>query len=492
MTFGPGALAFIAFYLVALLAVGWLGRRASREDSLQDFYLGGRGIGFIVLILTLYATQYSGNTFFAFTGRTYRTGYSWIMSLHFMTAIIVCYLLFAPKLNTLAKNRNFITPTDYLHDRFGSPSINLVATLIMVVGISNYLLAQLMAMGRAIEGLTDLDPTKAYLYGVVGLALIIVIYETLGGFRAVAWTDVVQGIILIIGFAILLVTVFYKYGSLRTATETLLADSPHKALPPDWNQCRQWFSYIVLVGLGGALYPQAIQRIYAARSAQTLKKSLAVMAFLPLTTTLIALIVGIMAAAHFSGLDGPGADKILAVVCRQVQEGSYFGYWLVVILFAAILAAMMSTADSVLLSISSMLTKDIYGRFIRPSATDAEMTRLGKILSWILIALLIALALQLREHTTLVSLLDRKFDLLVQLVPAFIIAIHWPRLRSGPTLAGLLVGTAIALILAYIYRHQGSKIFGIHPGLYGLAANLLITVFGSFLPSKRSHQPQLS
>ena len=91
-------LAFIGVYLSSLVGIGWLGLRARRENSLRDFYLAGKGIGFVVLLLTLYATQYSGNTLFGFSGKTYRVGYAWIVSVHFMTAIVVFYLLLAPQL----------------------------------------------------------------------------------------------------------------------------------------------------------------------------------------------------------------------------------------------------------------------------------------------------------------------------------------------------------------------------------------------------------
>ncbi len=490
LPFGPGAWVVIGLYVASLLVLGWIGYRARAEDSLRDFYLAGRGFGFLVLVLTLYATQYSGNTLLGFTGKTYRIGYAWVMSLHFMTAIIVFYLLFAPQLYRLARARGFITPTDYLNHRFRSPGLNVIASLVMVVALSNYLLAQLMALGRAMEGLSGADPFKAYLFGVIFLALIMGIYESMGGLRAVAWTDAIQGGILFTGFFVLLWLVFDHFGSLGESTARLLdadgllqgADAAKaKALPPPAARCREWFSYILIVGIGGALYPQAIQRIYAARSGRSLRLSLGVMAFLPLTTTLVALIVGVTAAAHVPGLEGAASDRVLMVVCRQIQAGSLFGYWLVVILFAGVLAAIMSTADSALLSISSMLTKDIYAQFIKPSAGQAELTRLGKRTSWALLAVLVLLAILLRE-TTLMRLLDRKFDLLVQLAPGFILGIHWRGLRAGPTLAGLVVGLIIAVGLVVCGY---SRLYDIHPGLWGVAANLIVAAGGSVLLGKR-------
>ena len=354
--FGPGAQVFILIYLLSLIAVGAVAFRARRDSTLKDFYLAGNGVGFITLLLTLYATQYSGNTLFGFTGETYRRGFSWAICIHFMTSIVVVYLAIAPPLFRLAKQFHFITPVDYLDYRFGDWRLSLVTSIVMIGAISNYLLAQLMAMGSALEGLTDADPVRAYRFGVIVLAFVIVLYESLGGFRAVAWTDVIQGTVLGIGFLLLLAAVRYEFGPIQNATEILASRQPLKVQLPSGDLLRTWLSYVLIVGLGGALYPQSIQRIYAANSSKTLQRSLQVMAFLPLTTTLIAVLVGIYGAAYFPGLNRDQSDTILTVICRQIQQGAVVGYWLVVVLFSAVLAAIMSIADSVLFSIASMVT----------------------------------------------------------------------------------------------------------------------------------------
>ncbi len=123
--FGPGALAVIALYLVSMIGVGWLGRMRRQSDSMVDFYLAGRSMGFAVLLLTLYATQYSGNTMFGYTGKSYRIGFEWTVSVLFMFSIIVGYLLFAPRLVAVARKADFITPGDYIRHRFGSPVLTL-------------------------------------------------------------------------------------------------------------------------------------------------------------------------------------------------------------------------------------------------------------------------------------------------------------------------------------------------------------------------------
>ena len=130
----------------------------------------------------------------------------------------------------------------------------------------------------------------------------------------------------------------------------------------------RWFSYLVLFGLGASLYPQAIQRIYAARDSRSLRTSLAAMAFLPIATAWVAVMIGITGAAHHPNLSDIQSDQILTIICRDIQQSSLFGYSLVVVLFAAILGALMSTADSCMLTLSSIVTKDFL--FALPEPTS--------------------------------------------------------------------------------------------------------------------------
>lgn len=501
LPFGPLAYAFIGAYLLSLIGIGWLGRRARKENSLKDFYLAGPGVGFVVLLLTLYATQYSGNTLFAFTSRGYEQGYLWLTSVQFMTAILVGFLIFAPKLYRLARKHGFVTPTDYIDRRFKLPPLNILAALVMVVSLGNYFLAQLTAMGRAIQGLTAAEGAaadNAFIWGVIVLASIMIVYESLGGFRAVAWTDVIQGAILAIGFAILLVMIFVKYGAPSETTRQLLETAPEKVLPPSGPALYKWISYIVIFGLGASLYPHAVQRIYAAKSGKVLRRSMAVMGFMPLLSTLVALLVGVTAAVYILDIpDGAATETVLTRVMRDIQSTGWFGYCLVVVIFAAILGAVLSTADSALLSVSSMLTKDIYARFINPNASQALLTKLGKLISWFLVIALAALAIYLNslggEKPTLIQIMDLKFDMLVQLAPAFMIGIHWKGLRAWPAFLGMAAGLAVALLM-FILPKMDEQTFkwivdinklGVHRGLYGLALNVIIAVGGSLLIRRR-------
>ena len=173
MPFGPGALLFIGLYLAAMIGTGYWAQRQRKGNTLSDFYLAGKGLGGLVLLLTLYATQYSGNTLLAYPGESFRLGFLWIMSVGFMMSIVVVYLLFAPDLHRISKEHRFVTPGDWIDHRFGSPSLTLVASILFVVAISNYLLAQLMAMGHVVSGLSG--NSIPFWAGVIVLGLIIIV-----------------------------------------------------------------------------------------------------------------------------------------------------------------------------------------------------------------------------------------------------------------------------------------------------------------------------
>ena len=461
LPFGPWGMAVIGAYLVLLLLIGWAGKRAAQEKTLADFYLAGRNMGLVTLFLTLYATQYSGNTLLMFTGKGYSMGFTWLMSVQFMTVITAGLLVIGPKLRIACRKHDLITPPDYVQHRFGSAGLSLLVSLVMIFVAGNFMIAQMRSMGVFITGLSDGKLPMSY--GVIGLALIMVIYETLGGMRSVAWTDALQGLILFVAFAVLLFVLHDEFGSLATVTDRLRTLAPAKVAPPTADNVRMWCSYLVLFAFGASCYPMAIQRLYAARDAATLKRSIALMAFMPLFATLIALIAGLYAAVELTTVEQ--TDHVLPTLCAKIVVSSPLGYVLVLVIFAAVLAALMSTADSALLSIASMATRDIYARYINKGADQAKLSAVSKRVSWLTMAALVFVALQ--DIGELKALLDIKFEMLVQVAPAFFLGLH-TRVRRGLVAAGLVVGIVVALAIRFAYARS---VGGVHPGTIGLAAN---------------------
>lgn len=499
-------------YVVLLLALGGFSRRAKADNSLADHFLAGRSIGFLVLLLTLFATQYSGNSLSGFPGKTYRAGLSYAMSVTFMVAILSGYLLFAPALLSRPKRPSYLTPNDFLLDRFGSRTLHYMAVAIFVFTLTNFLLAQLMAMGHAAAGLTD--GRIPYAGGVIGGAAVILIYELLGGMRAVAWTDVIQGLILLAGLVLVVAMIVVTIGSPAAIIGQVAERAPAKVANPTLTACLTWLSNCVLLGLGAPLYPQAIQRLYAARRLSELKRALAVMAFLPLLAITAVVFIGITGLALFPELDAVGSDQVTFRVLGYLAETEPWAMPLILLTMMAVLAAIMSTADSALLSVASILTKDVAARWVRggsegsierstsapqsPSGDpgtsaigrseglevppplrphkDDRMVRLVPAISLSVLAVLAFLALEPR--LTLWRLLEIKFEMLIQLSPAFVLG-TLGRPRSGrpysatDILRGLWVGIAVAIGLALL-GHRSVQ--GVHAGTLGVVLNYLTVV----------------
>jgi Na+/proline symporter len=302
---------------------------------------------------------------------------------------------------------------------------------------------------------------------------VILVYETLGGMRAVAWTDAGQSILMMAGLTMLLVWLLGEAGGLGALTTQVLAVRPEAAVVPDAVECARWASSIALLGLGSMVYPQVIQRIYAARSGRTLQRSFALMTFMPLTTTTVVTLIGIAAIPRFEALGALEADRVMPLLLGTWAEaGPAFAIGGVVVFLGA-LAAIMSTADSVLLSLGSVVAEDLLGRRHDADAT----TELGKrIAAGVMIAMAV-LALVARD-ITLWGLIQLKMELLVQCVPAFLMAIHLPRLSARAVLAGLVVGSTVAV--GGSFGLGVPRIPGVDSGVVGLAANAAVSWLGSW------------
>ena len=408
-----GGIIFLFLYLFSLIGVGLLGYYSKKEDSLGDFYLAGRGMGGIVLFLTLYATQYSGNTMIGFSGRAYRQGFTALVTVTFMCAIIGLYFIYAPKLHDLSRKHSFITLGDFIYHRFKSIHLTIIISIISIIALGNYILTNLKAIGFIIEGATA--GQVSFVNAIIMLSLIMVIYETLGGMRSVAWTDMLQGILLLFGVIVIFYIIYKQYGGLNAISSQLQINRPDFWTPPDWSAKRLWLSTILVVSIGVSVYPHAIQRIYSAKDSSTLRKSLQLMVFMPFVTTLFMVIVGIVGASQIEGLDRNNSEQISILLLVDLAEQIPNISWLIVMFLAAAIAAIMSTVDSALLAISSTVTQDLF-RKIKPDSSQKTLLLFGKSISWIIMLIAVIMAINLPQ--TIWQLFQIKLELLCQIAPA--------------------------------------------------------------------------
>ncbi len=469
---------FLLLYLLSLIGVGVIGMLKSKENSMQDFYLGGAGFGVSILFLTMYATQYSGNSLIGFAGSTYRNGWFFLVSVTFMIAIVGGYMLYAPKLYTLSKQHHFITIGDYIRHRYDHRLLTNMIVFIGILALSNYMLTNLKAIGYILQHVTG--GSIGFAEGIIAMAVIMVIYESLGGMRSVAWTDAIQGILLLAGVIIIFVVIWVQYGSIASNETLLLQVKKDFFRAPLLADKIQWISILIMIFFGISVYPQAIQRIYAAKDSHTLKRSFQLMIIMPLLTTLPLIIIAIVGAAHFTDLDKSSSEQIILLMLSKLTHIEGMNY-VITLFVAAAVAAIMSTVDSAMLAIASLFTQDIYHQHY-PDASQKQLTIIGKVFSWLLMAVMVYLAISL--PSTIWWLIQIKLEILCQVAPAVMLGVHFKQIRASSLLAGLSAGLSFTLI--FLLSPLDNKPFGFHAGVLGLGLNFLIIYIHHLYLSRRA------
>lgn len=172
------------------------------------------------------------------------------------------------------------------------------------------------------------------------------------------------------------------------------------------------------------------------------------------------------------------------MLANEVAGINVFFAAMMVLLFGGVIAAIVSTADSVLLSFSSIVSNDIYRKGFARGGDEGRALLVGKAAGIAAVAVLLALAWN--PPTLLVNIFVLKFELLIQIVPAFIVGLYWKGLREAPVFYGMAAGALLAggLSLAGV-----EDVYGVHGGLVGLALNALVCVAGSLLPARTPAAP---
>ena len=281
----------------------------------------------------------------------------------------------------------------------------------------------------------------------------------------------------------LLIGTIVYFGGVPAAGDYMRTYSPENLGVPEGGGLVRWSNFLILVGIGAAVYPNAIQRIFSAKNERALKRSFTQMAWMPFLTAGVVFFIGIMAYTAYPDLSVAESEQLVGIMASTIANQNIIFYIAMVLLFGGIIAAIVSTADSVLLTFSSIISKDIYGRYINPEASDKKKIHVGKIVGVIAVALLLIIAWN--PPGTLYQIFVLKLEILIQVAPAIILGLYWERSHSKSVFAGMLVGAVVAATFTFL----GLTPLGVFSGVWGLIVNLFIYVGGSFIfgtvPSKK-------
>jgi len=440
--------AIVVVYLLGSLVVGtWFARWVK---SPGDLFLAGRGLPFWALGMSIVVTDIGATDFIAVSGGTYRYGlaqanFDWIGS---MPALLVAAFLFVP----FFWRSGVYTVPEFLGRRYNEGvrfSLALAWGLILVwnLGIMLYATAVLL------RGVMGWDP----LVSIWVTAVVVGIYTTSGGLAAVVMTDVLQLVVMFVGGAALTIRAVWEAGGIAAMRERILAAGPGYAqhftlfLPHDTPTPFPWTG--ILLGLGVVLSTayfagnQAIvQRALGGRSEWDAKAGVVFAAVFKLMIPLLVAIPGLAAVVVLPGLANP--DDAVPSLIRLLLPPGLRG-----LMFAAFIAALMSSVDSALNSASTLWTQDVYVRVHR-AATGRDLEarqvlRVGRVLgvAFLLAATLIAPEIE-RRFSNIYNAIQTIFSLIQgPSLAILLLGVLWRRATAWGGLAGLAGGVGLALLL---------------------------------------------
>jgi SSS family solute:Na+ symporter len=435
-------------YLLVALGVGVVAYRVS-DRSAEDYYLAGRGLGTAVLLFTVFATLLSAFTFFGGPNLAYLYGPEWLLVMGLMDGVLFALLWYVVGYRQwlLGRRNGYVTLGEMLGDRFGSRGLRAVVAGVSLFWLFPYVMLQQIGAGTALRSLTG--GVVPFWGGAALVTAFMVVYVSLAGLRGVAWTDTIQGAFMLVTVWAALLWVLASAGGVGAATDGLRTSAPEfLALGGGFYTPQRMLTFAVSIAFGVAMFPQVNQRFFVADSEAVLRRSLALWPVLVLLLFVPAFLLGSFARGLGVTADVAAGDNVLPLALAEFTPG-----WFAALVVAGAVAAMMSSSDSMLLSGSSYLTRDLYRPLVNPDASDRREDWLGRlgVVGFAVGAFAASLVVGAGASVggvadVLVGIGDTAFGGFAQLAPAVILALYWSGTTRRGMYAGLLGPQAVYLL----------------------------------------------
>ncbi len=477
MTAGTEWALFLGFglYLVLMLVVGAVTVRYMR--SLDDFVLGGRRLGPWVTAISERASGESAWFLLGLPGATYALGFSEFWSVIGIGFGILCSWSFiAVGLRGSTGRAGALTIPDFLAARFPGrgAAIRALATVIILFFYTTYLGAQFVGAGKILNATFGMP----YGWGMVLGAVVVLAYTMMGGFLAVAWTDLFQGLLMAAVAVILPVVAFARLGGWDGFVSSLAVRGPD-FLAMDAGKTGHAFVFGVVVGglswgFGYFGQPHLLTRYMAIRKIRDLRHGTLIAMSWVLIAYWGAAFIGLMGVGIL-GPDLADPEQVMPLLARALVPP-----WIAGMLISGAVAAMMSTADSQLLVATSSLTEDVYVKMIRrgrPPDRPEFLVLLGRAATLLITAVALVLAFTNRELI---------FDMVAyawsglgsSFGPVILLALWWKRMTRGGALGGMIVGMVSTVLWQQSVTLQGILDIKAASFLLSMAAVVVLSLSG--------------
>lgn len=466
---------FLVLYYVVVLGIGYWAMNKGGGDDLEGYLLGGRKVGPMATALTLQSTSMSGYMFLGAGGLGFTQGY-WAMwfAAGDIGGGVLNLSIIGRRMRKLSQMFGALTSIEYLEKRYPSPAVRFFAGVLTVFLLGFYVLAQLIAGGKGMALVTGI-PYPAALAIAVG---IILIYTFMGGYLAVAYTDFFQSIVMLFGVMWIVIAALSELGGLTAANNAINNVDP--TLLSVWGKNLgfqgQWgvvAGALLIFSVGYMGWPHVVTRHMAMTRPATARRAGLWATLWNLFFVPAPYLVGILAILILPGLEDP--EMAIFEVAGKLLPAAVTG-----LVMAAIMAAIMSTADSLLLQTGSIASRDLYERFINPQASERQMVMVSRGL--VLAIAVIGYGIALYEPPTVFSIVIFATSVLGSaFLPAYVCAVWWKKANTPGALASMVVGAAVAFVWEYGGYVESTQIA---PMLAGVVSSTTTMIFVSLLTQK--------
>ncbi|GBD31662.1 Osmoregulated proline transporter OpuE [bacterium HR33] len=453
---GVTFLVVAGIYFAAILAISaWSALRTKTEE---DFIAAGRTIGPLVGGAVLTATQISAGTFVGTVGRHYLAGVSWwYVWFGVWAGWLVSAFWVAPKLRRFGA----LTVPDYVSARFGSRAAGALAGALIVVSYTIYLVAQYQAAGEIALTVFGIEPLTA----MILLMASVVIYTLPGGVRGSSYIEFLQTLIMVAALLAAVPVLLHYTGGPGPAVRFLESLDPR--LTGWYYGPKELLAFGISFGFSIAAAPYELTRFYSMRDERTVRRAIYVAIGFQVVIGLSVLAIGMLTRVLFPNLSS--VDLASSVMAFEVLP-SIVG----ALLLVAMLSAIMSTVNSILLVVGAGVAHDLYGKFLQPSASQGHLVLVNRISMVILALIPVYFALQKYGDVQAIVVEQAKFIASFFFVPV-VIGLNWRRGTAAGAIAAMLGG----FLACGIWEFTGQRSFashGIDAVEVGVAVSLLLFV----------------
>ncbi|MFC2947484.1 sodium/pantothenate symporter [Virgibacillus sediminis] len=476
------ALIPLIILLVLMFAVGiWSSRNVrSSETFLESYFLGDRGMGGFILAMTMTATYGSASSFIGGPGTAYTQGLGWVLLA--MTQVVTGYFVLTvlgKKFAIVTRKYKAVTMVDFLKERYQSKWVVLFSALSIIIFLFSAMAAQWIGGARLIESLTGLQYTTALFI----FALSVLVYVIIGGFRAVALTDAIQGSVMFVGTLILLIATIIAGGGIPAIMDDLASENinlitPYGAegtLTPTYVS-----SFWILVGVGVVALPQVTVRAMSYKDSRSMHRAIIIGTIVVGFIMLNMHLIGVFARPILPGIEI--ADQVMPLIALEVLPA-----WVAGLVLAAPMAAIMSTVDSLLLLVSSTIVKDVYLNYIETKASQQKVMKLSMGVTAVLGIGVFLMSLNPPDLIIWLNLFAFG-GLEAAFIWPIILGLYWKKGNKYGALASMVTGVGLYILSDSFFPQP----LGLHsvvlPVVFSLASYILVS-FGT--QHKQSPAPEI-